>query len=500
MNNEIELKLNPNSQDVDAIVTWLNQHSDAQPNLSLSNSYYDTAKLALSGARAALRIRREVKQDGEQSVERFEQTLKTRGTSVGGIHQRQEWDWPLSEDNLAIDLLAENDVRTALPEAIDLSDIKRLFSTDFERQVWLYKSGASEIEIVLDQGQILASNQQGDTLTKPLLELELELKKGQLADIFSFAEQLVANFSLAMSDISKAERGYRLAGFHEQNKPQSVKFSDATNAGNCLLDVFAQEFSQLQRLLEQVLLCQPQDSEYLLSRSSAILQLQQQLQQLRFLLKVFGGTVKRNQTIAVRQKLEQAQLQLKTLLPWATLLQSEWPAESEQAILRHFKKQLLALSRQQIWGQLTLTISQWLINLPQQLEAQPDNKKAAAFNWTGLVNKQLKLLWQEQNLTLLQGNWLKWQEQENRLMHLRQFIRYARQDNKLQKQVHAGALTLIDKLQLEVQTGLVRNLSTPADLFKVVEQDTWQQWLAEFETEQHEFCLQLAQHLNQLAR
>ena len=51
----------------------------------LFNQYYDTAERDLAHARVALRLRR----DGEQ----FIQTLKSRGQSVAGLSERNEWDW-----------------------------------------------------------------------------------------------------------------------------------------------------------------------------------------------------------------------------------------------------------------------------------------------------------------------------------------------------------------------------------------------------------------------
>ena len=51
----------------------------------LYNQYFDTANRDLAAARVALRLRR----DGDT----FIQTLKSRGQSVAGLSERNEWDW-----------------------------------------------------------------------------------------------------------------------------------------------------------------------------------------------------------------------------------------------------------------------------------------------------------------------------------------------------------------------------------------------------------------------
>ena len=56
----------------------------------LLNRYYDTDDFALANGQVALRIRR----DGEQLI----QTLKSKGASVAGLSERNEWDWYLKSN------------------------------------------------------------------------------------------------------------------------------------------------------------------------------------------------------------------------------------------------------------------------------------------------------------------------------------------------------------------------------------------------------------------
>ena len=79
MTTEIELKLrlcpqNLNDQN-NPLVTFLNQNAEADGEKQLNNHYFDSDDAALAAAKAALRIR--------QKGDRFEQTLKTAGSSQG---------------------------------------------------------------------------------------------------------------------------------------------------------------------------------------------------------------------------------------------------------------------------------------------------------------------------------------------------------------------------------------------------------------------------------
>ncbi|OZB24969.1 MAG: adenylate cyclase, partial [Pseudomonas sp. 34-62-33] len=66
----------------------------------LFNQYYDTPDRDLAHAKVALRLRR----DGEQ----FIQTLKSRGQSVAGLSERNEWDWYLSKAKLDLKKLDDS--------------------------------------------------------------------------------------------------------------------------------------------------------------------------------------------------------------------------------------------------------------------------------------------------------------------------------------------------------------------------------------------------------
>lgn len=166
----------------------------------LLNRYYDTTDFALANSQVALRIRR----DGEQLI----QTLKSKGSSVAGLSERNEWDWYLKSNRLVLSHLDDS----CWPESLrklDKKQLKAVFSTDFKRQFaelrWQRDGVATVVEVALDQGVVIADQQQEE-----ICEVELELRAGDPVALFELALELAADTALMPCDISKAERGYRL--------------------------------------------------------------------------------------------------------------------------------------------------------------------------------------------------------------------------------------------------------------------------------------------------
>ena len=103
MNKETEIKLRVSPETLAALrehPLLKKRNKSGWQRHALFNQYYDTADRELAGARVALRLRR----DGEQ----FIQTLKSRGQSVAGLSERNEWDWPLTRPELDTGLLDDS--------------------------------------------------------------------------------------------------------------------------------------------------------------------------------------------------------------------------------------------------------------------------------------------------------------------------------------------------------------------------------------------------------
>ncbi|WP_428243377.1 CYTH domain-containing protein [Gynuella sp.] len=196
MGQEIELKLVLSKDDIQQFRRHeiFSRYSSGSSVWSLSNRYFDTVDQALTQAGVALRIRC---QDNT-----FIQTVKAGGSNIAGLHQRTEHEWLLEGDVLDLSLIPSG----LIPEHVNPADIRQQFATDFERECWLLQlEDGAEVEVVLDQGAVKAGHH-----CDPICEVELELKCGEVSALFELARQLGDDIPLVPSDISKAERGYRL--------------------------------------------------------------------------------------------------------------------------------------------------------------------------------------------------------------------------------------------------------------------------------------------------
>lgn len=235
MSNEIELKFEIKQQDIANLQLFLNQWTSSDEiefstlstkkrvcnQLKLTNTYYDTPDYFLRNHGCGLRVRGSEDDRGMN----FELTLKSDGKAIAGLHERAEFNVALVSSKPDLTVLP----RQALPANCDIEqlqqDLKPLFTTNFKRQTWLVAFANSEIEVALDQGEIISNHQ-----SKPILEVELEIKQGNKQDLLNFASEL-SRFHLHLFSQSKASRGYRLL----QNYPLSKCAFDSTIEHNLWL-------------------------------------------------------------------------------------------------------------------------------------------------------------------------------------------------------------------------------------------------------------------------
>ncbi|GAA3967036.1 bifunctional [glutamate--ammonia ligase]-adenylyl-L-tyrosine phosphorylase/[glutamate--ammonia-ligase] adenylyltransferase [Allohahella marinimesophila] len=202
--------------------------------LQLRNTYFDTPDHRLRQVGVALRIRSTaLLAEGDGTVDlqvlapesmAWEQTVKARGTVTGGLHSRSEWNHPLGNhpsdapvpelDQRWLEALATSELPGLA--GFDWSQLRPLFNTDFERLIWWHE-GAVNVELALDQGAVSAGGK-----TTALCELEVELKRGGSEAFNEFlgafrtrieqSDETEPALELQPSEISKAARGYLLAG------------------------------------------------------------------------------------------------------------------------------------------------------------------------------------------------------------------------------------------------------------------------------------------------
>lgn len=207
--HEVELKLELPPGQVAAFMKRMARRRSAPLQQDLVTRYFDTPDFALSAQGVALRVRR--------AGRRWLQTLKTEGERQGGLSRRVEFEMPVAGG--ALDWTRfPGEALAYVPEALR-GQVAPVFETRFHRTTWLLKGkGGAQVEVALDVGEVRAGER-----SQPLCEVELELKVGGQPDaLFALALEWAGAFECLPFDISKAERGVRLAHGVEDVPVKSV--------------------------------------------------------------------------------------------------------------------------------------------------------------------------------------------------------------------------------------------------------------------------------------
>lgn len=203
MPNELELKLRLAPQHLKR----LSRHPlvaglayDKPILRKLHGAYYDTPGFALRSAGYALRVRRV----GRHWV----QTAKGEGRVAAGLHERCEWEAEVAGPVPDLTKLSAPELSKILASPEVREALIPVFTTEFRRTTRnLRFPDGSEAELALDRGEVRTAGEQ-----RPLCEVELELKSGNPARLFELARELQKTIPFFLEPVSKAERGYRLAG------------------------------------------------------------------------------------------------------------------------------------------------------------------------------------------------------------------------------------------------------------------------------------------------
>ncbi len=210
---EVELKLALVARDLPRLRKRLARFGDGV-SVEVDNVYLDTDERLLRANRMALRLRR--------IGRRWVQTLKTE-SAAGALSTRGEWELPAPRGRLDTARFAQTPL-AALLRAHPGARLVPAFRTRFRRTLWTAAAGA--IEIALDEGEIIAGERRA-----PILELELELKSGEVDALYRLALDLAgkgpAALALRPAVDSKAVRGYRLAT-QESPTPQKANAAAVT--------------------------------------------------------------------------------------------------------------------------------------------------------------------------------------------------------------------------------------------------------------------------------
>jgi inorganic triphosphatase YgiF len=300
----------------------------------LMNQYFDTPERDLAQAKVALRLRK----DGDEVI----QTLKTRGQSVAGLSERNEYDWKLPKAKLDVKKLDGECWPESLAE-LDKKTLKPIFTTDFVREraeiAWGRGKSKVVIEAALDLGHVVVGKQKEE-----ICELELELREGEPAALLELAAELAATLALMPCDISKAERGYRL---YDANSYSLSLPAPELTAETQLDDAFAALSWHLlgssQRLAEQYRF----NGHWRL-----LLDWVENLAEMRALLSSLGQAAPRQSTHDLRAALDAL------LEDWRPLVQA---GIEDEDVRKAAPEQFLEELEDPRWGLFSLNTSRWLL-------------------------------------------------------------------------------------------------------------------------------------------
>ena len=170
-----------------------------QTSQSLRSVYFDTPDGVLRAAGFSLRVR--------TTPGGFVQTLKRQ--TAPGQTARDEWEVPVASEALDLAALKATPAHRLLKGR--RRDLSPRFATTVVRRIRMVQLNGALIEAAFDAGDLSARDPEGGDRREPIYELELELKRGDPAVLFTLARRLSRDLTIVPVFESKSERGWRLA-------------------------------------------------------------------------------------------------------------------------------------------------------------------------------------------------------------------------------------------------------------------------------------------------
>lgn len=184
-----------------------------QTSQSLRSVYFDTPDGVLRAAGCGLRVR--------STPDGFVQTLKRQ--TAPGQTARDEWEAAVASE--AVDRAALKATPAHKRLKGRRADLSPRFATTVVRRLRMVEWEGARIEVAFDAGELSAGDKR-----EPIYELELELKAGESAALFSLARRLARDLAIVPVFESKAERGWRLAEGESRSPRRAMATSLAPDA------------------------------------------------------------------------------------------------------------------------------------------------------------------------------------------------------------------------------------------------------------------------------
>jgi len=194
---EVELKLWVAPEDITALrnhPSFAGSFHDPTHE-TLDSVYFDSDDLSLRDHGLTLRIR--------HVGDKWVQTIKSIDHGVG-FFERSEWEQTIEASQPDLSRVQDASLSRLLADGMR-KPLKPVFETRFERTAYHLNGGAADIVMAIDEGQILATGS-----SRPVSEIELELKHGSLADLFKVARDIAGIVPARLEFKTKPDRGYEL--------------------------------------------------------------------------------------------------------------------------------------------------------------------------------------------------------------------------------------------------------------------------------------------------
>lgn len=311
MSHEVELKFDLAPEDAELVRAAPALAGRPVHASQSETAYFDTRGGDLREAGFSLRVRRA---DG-----RYVQTVKHKSGSAAGLFVRREWEARIEGFELDREALMKTPLKRLLGDAGD-AGLASAIRSSFLRTTWLVARRGSRIEVVLDEG-IVADG----LLETPLCELELELKHGKPRALFALAEEIGAAVPLRLGVMSKAERGFALAGkkLGRAARAEPVGLAAPVTEGNAFRAIAHACLRQYR--LNEIVLLGTRDAD-------ALHQARIALRRLRSALSLFRATVRGKDYHGLRDELGWLSTQFGDARELDVLLAGESGLEADEAV------------------------------------------------------------------------------------------------------------------------------------------------------------------------
>lgn len=203
---EIEMKYGIGDKEI-AKSIWEDEYllsmeeKDSRERVYMKASYFDTDDYILSKNDIAFRVRME----GARIVA----SLKCNGSSVEGLHTREEINVPVKDEACFIkpdpEIFKESDIGRGMIALVQGKPLHSLLETRFLRSRMRIDTGKSICEVAIDDGEIVT-----DFGSLPICEMEIELFSGDQDDVLRIGKALAEKYQLTAEDRSKYARGLQL--------------------------------------------------------------------------------------------------------------------------------------------------------------------------------------------------------------------------------------------------------------------------------------------------